>query len=179
MRPGPVGQQPQGPRAINATAPLSIQVPAAEVDAEVEVQDIVDGVMLDPTGPWIVAWYQQTSQLGEAGNVVLSGHIDYWDVGPAVFYTVGDLVEDDEILLIGENEMTSTYLVEWVQTYFLDELTSGGIQEIVGPTDYQATTLITCGGEFDYETGEYLSRVVVRGRLAPEEEGTPEATPPN
>ena len=32
---------------------------------------------------------------------------------------------------------------------------------IYGPTDYAALRLITCGGDFDFATGHYLSSVVV------------------
>lgn len=45
------------------------------------------------------------------------------------------------------------------------ELTRGKIQELVGQTDKSELTLITCGGEFDYVNGEYLSRAVVRASL--------------
>jgi hypothetical protein len=47
--------------------------------------------------------------------------------------------------------------------------------EIVAPTEEQVVTLFTCGGEFDYVNGEYLSRTVVRGeRIIPEPgESTP------
>ena len=59
---------------------------------------------------------------------------------------------------------------------YLEALTSGGLQDVVGPTDVPSVTLITCGGDFDYVNGEYLSRMVVRATLmAPE--GTPESTP--
>ena len=36
------------------------------------------------------------------------------------------------------------------------------IEEIVGPTGDSALTLITCGGQFDYSNGHYISRTVVR-----------------
>nr|MBA2289420.1 SH3 domain-containing protein [Chloroflexia bacterium] len=60
---------------------------------------------------------------------------------------------------------TYTYAVEWVQDYDVAELTPEAIRDIVGQTDYRALTLITCGGEFDPESGEYLSRTIVRARL--------------
>jgi hypothetical protein len=51
------------------------------------------------------------------------------------------------------------------------------LPEVVGPTETPATTLITCGGEFDYVNGEYLSRMVVRATLV-ETISTPQASPP-
>jgi sortase (surface protein transpeptidase) len=172
LRPGPVGQQP--PEAVStATIPTSIIVETAGIDAEIEALNIVDGKMEDPTGPWVVAWYQQSAQLGEFGNILLAGHIDYWGVGPSVFYNVGDLVEGDQINLTGENGEVYTFSVAWNETYAVDELVSGRMAEIVAPTDDQVVTLFTCGGEFDYVNGEYLSRTVVRGeRIMPEPGGS-------
>ena len=162
MQAGPLGLNPT---AEQATAPVSISIPDASVDAEVERNQIVDGVMLDPSGPWVVSWYQETGMLGEVDNAVMSGHVDYWDVGPAVFWTVGNLPEGALMDVQGENGATYTFAVEWVKTYEVAGLTSEVINEIVGPTEYRAITLITCGGDFNYDTGEYLSRTIIRGRL--------------
>jgi LPXTG-site transpeptidase (sortase) family protein len=115
--------------------------------------------MQDPTGPWVVSWYKETPMLGADGNTVMAGHVDYWDVGPAVFYNVGSLKEDDLITVTGEDGRIYTYKVQWVRVY---DTANAPIQDIVGPTDQRALTLITCGGEFDYTNGVYLSRTVVR-----------------
>ena len=181
LRPGPLGLNPAVGQPI---VPVSIAIPDASVDAEVERNQIVDGVMLDPSGPWVVSWYQETGLLGEVDNVVMSGHVDYWDVGPAVFWTVGQLKEGAPIQVRGENGATYTYEVEWVKDYEVAGLTGEVINEIVGPTDYRAITLITCGGEFDFDTGEYPARTIIRGRLvdvegveATAEPEQPEETP--
>ena len=54
------GQQLAGPLGLNpipgsGAVPLTISIPDASVDAEVERNQIVDGVMLDPSGPWVVS----------------------------------------------------------------------------------------------------------------------------
>lgn len=176
LRPGPIGQQSPQPTAANPTDPVHITVDKAGINAEIVTMEIVNGTMENPPGPWVVAWYRQTATLGEPGNVVLSGHVDYWDVGPSVFFNVRDLVAGDLITLTGENDKTYDYAVAWSETYDIAALTGGKLQDVVGPTDEPSVTLITCGGEFDYANGEYLSRMVVRGTLiAPE--GTPESTP--
>lgn len=162
LQAGPLGLNPAPQRS---SIPRSIAIPDADVDAEIERNQIVDGIMLDPSGPWVVSWYQETGLLGEVDNAVMSGHVDYWDVGPAVFWTVGDLPEGAEIQVRGDDGATYTYAVEWVRTYEVAGLTPETVNEIVGQTDYPALTLITCGGAFDYETGEYLARTIVRSRL--------------
>lgn len=165
VRDGFADQQPQQPEAADGVIPTELIVEKAGIDAEVEVQQIVDGVMQNPTGPWIVSWYEQTSELGVVGNVVMAGHVDYWNVGPSVFFSLGDLVEGDPIEVVGENQTIYGYTVEWNEVFDLEELTSGKITELVGPTEDPVLTLITCGGEFDYASGEYLSRRVVRAAL--------------
>jgi len=176
LRPGPVGQQP-AETVVSTAIPANIIVDVAEIDAEVEALNIVNGSMEDPTGPWVVAWYQQSAALGEIGNVLLAGHVDYWGVGPSVFYNVRDLAEGDRIDLTGANGELFSYDVVWNETFELDELVSGTMAEIVAPSDDQIVTLFTCGGEFDYVNGEYLSRTVVRGqRVATEPaDSTPDA----
>lgn len=176
LRPGPIGQDSPLPTAANPSAPVQITVEKAGIDAQVETLEIVNGIMQNPTGPWVVAWYRQTATLGEQGNVVLAGHVDYWNVGPSVFFNLRDLVAGDVITLVGEDGRGYDYAMEWAEVFDLEALTSGGLQDVVGPTDVPSVTLITCGGEFDYVNGEYLSRMVVRATLiAPE--GTPESTP--
>lgn len=165
IRGAPVGVLPQQVTSTTATIPVGIQVPTAQIDAEIEVLDIVNGVMANPTGPWVVSWYQQTAELGVAGNVVLAGHVDYWNVGPSVFYHVGNLAEGDEITLTGANNATFTYAVVSNDTYGVQELTGGKLAEVVSATATPVVTMITCGGEFDYVNGEYLSRTVVRANL--------------
>jgi LPXTG-site transpeptidase (sortase) family protein len=158
-RPGP-GTEIAPPTAPRTGAlPMSISIPNAGVDAAVETREIVDGVMQDPTGPWVVSWYKETPKLGADGNTVMAGHVDYWDVGPSVFYNVGDLKEGDLITVTGEDGKIYTYKVSWVKLY---STADAPIQEIVGPTTKRALTLITCGGEFDYTNGVYLQRTVVR-----------------
>lgn len=178
LRPGPVGEDSPLARASNPSDPVNIVVESAGINASIEQQEIVDGVMSNPSGPWVVAWYPQTATLGEQGNVVLAGHVDFWNVGPSVFFNVRDLVEGDQIVLTGEDGDTYTYAVDWVETFLMEDLTTGGVlEDVTGFTDTRSVTLITCGGEFDYVNGEYLSRMVVRGSFVAPLPATPESTP--
>jgi len=163
MRPGPVGMNPAKVRTKGVT-PVAMKIPNAQVDAQVEAQPIQDGVMLDPSGPFVVAWYQDTGKLGQEANVVFAGHLDYYNVGEAVFYHLGALNDGDPIEVIGDDNETFTYAVDWARQYTIDELDTGAIQEIVGRTKDECITLITCGGDFDYNVGQYLQRYVVRAK---------------
>jgi LPXTG-site transpeptidase (sortase) family protein len=163
LRPGPIGLNPPPVLAAGVT-PVAIKIENAGVDAEVETIQIVDGKMEDPTGPWVVSWYKETAKLGELGNAVMAGHLDYWDVGPAVFYNVGSLQPKDPIQVTGDDGELFTYEVDWVKNY---DSENAPISDIVGPTDNESLTLITCGGPFDYQNGVYLQRTVVRAHRVP------------
>ena len=158
-RPGPFDLAPAPIVRPAGVQPIAIQIEKAAVDAEIEPLRIVDGAMQDPTGPWVVAWYENLAGLGEDGNVVMAGHIDYWNVGPAVVDTLNQLAEGDEIDVTVADGEVYTDQVEWIRQYDAD---NAPLEEIVGPTEDESLTLITCGGTFDYANGHYLQRTVVR-----------------
>jgi sortase (surface protein transpeptidase) len=154
------------PERVEGVAPVELQVDSVGVDAPIELGDVVDGAMQDPSGPWVVSWYEPLGKIGEGGNVVLAGHVDYWNVGPAVFWDVRYLPEGDIIRVVGEDGKNYEYAVQWTQPYMAEELTPEVIQnDIVGDTGEETLTLITCGGEFNPDTGEYNERWVVRAHL--------------
>ena len=178
-RPGPVilaasnvaapesaGEPAPAPVAVAGVAPVALQVPSVGVDAPIELGAVVDGAMQDPSGPWVVSWYDQLGKIGEGGNVVVAGHVDYWNVGPAVFWDVRTLPAGDIIRVVGEDGKNYEYAVQWIERYDAAGLTPEVIQnDIVGDTGVETLTMITCGGEFDPTTGEYNERWVVRANL--------------
>jgi sortase (surface protein transpeptidase) len=166
------GTAKAGPLGLTTAAreapevPVAIEIPDAEVNAEIEINKIVDGQMLDPTGPWIVSWYEGTGLLHEPDrNLLMSGHVDYWGVGPAIFRNVASLPEGAEVTVYGDKGGAATYSVEYVKRISANTVTPEELAEITGATDYEAITLITCGGTFDYAAGEYLERDIIRCRL--------------
>lgn len=167
-RPGPVvlASSPvdRPARRLEGFAPVELQIDTIGLDGPIEIGTIEDGVMQDPSGPWVVSWYDQLGKVGEGNNVVMAGHVDYWNTGPAIFWDVPNLQSGELIRVVGETGQIIEYAVEWAQMYNVaTELTPEVIQtEIVGDTGQESLTLITCGGEFDPATGEYLQRWVVR-----------------
>jgi LPXTG-site transpeptidase (sortase) family protein len=89
----------------------------------------------------------------------MAGHLDYVDYGPAVFYRLKEASMGDELQLQLVDGSVARYRVTGVTSY--DEATAP-VQEIVGPTDTEVVTLITCGGSFDPASREYDKRVVLR-----------------
>ena len=157
-RPGPANMVRER-IIVEPVAPVGLAVESAGIDAGIEALRVVDGVMQDPSGPWVVAWYENLGAIGRAGNIVMAGHIDYWNVGPAVFYNLSTLEPGDEVVLSGDDGKIYPYAVEWVRQY---DSASMPLEDVVGPTEGESVTLITCGGAFDYASGLYLQRTVVR-----------------
>lgn len=149
---------------VRGPKPIAIFVPKAEIDAPIEICEIISGQMSNPSGPFVVGWYRESGRLGEADNIVMAGHLDYWGVGRAVFYHLGALKEGDDIQVLGANNAEFHYEVEWKKKIKAAEANNGGIQEIVGKTDEERLTLITCGGDYDRETQEYAERTVIRAK---------------
>jgi sortase (surface protein transpeptidase) len=164
MRPGPVGLVPSTDEDdSDRVRPIAIRIPSIGVDTEIEFRGIVEGRMLDPTTPWVIAWYPALGWLGEEGNVVLSGHVDFHDVGPAVLWRASELQPGDQIEVTGHDVAIYTFEVEWNQ---LVDAANPPMDEITGHDAGELLTVITCGGTFDPSTQSYLERRIIRARRA-------------
>lgn len=164
-RSGPLGPS-DDVQTLASERPVAMIIPEASVDSEVEINHIVDGQMLNPTGPWVVSWYEGTGLMHEKRrNMLYSGHVDYWDVGPAIFWTLAGVPEGTQIQVLGDKGGEATYAIEYIERVTLAEMTPEKMQEITAATPYEALTIITCGGDFDYSVGQYLQRDIIRARL--------------
>jgi len=163
--PEPAATATPEPQA-NTSPFVKLAVPRVGIDAPIVVRGVKpDGAMQDPPGPKTVAWYNFSGRPGARGNIVMAGHVDYVNYGPAVFWRLRDLKEGDEILVYLEDGSVYRYQVVSLTYYNADD---APIAEIVGPTPYEAITLITCGGNFDRSVREYDKRLIVRGARVPD-----------
>jgi len=149
------------PRASALGIPIArVVIPAIGVNAPVVVKSIdPNGVMQSPDTPSDVAWYDFTALPAAGSNVVLAGHVDFADVGPAVFWNLWRLATGDLIQLHLVDGSVAVYRVVWSQT--VSETTTA-VDQIIGPTPGEVVTLITCTGNYNPVTGRYDQRLVVR-----------------
>ena len=159
--------EPAGPAP--STAPVQrITIPRIEVDAPVVVKSTdANGVMESPDGPWDVAWYDFSARPGFGGNAVFSGHVDYRNVGPAVFWRLRELELGDAVQVRLADGTDYGYRVTAKSTF---DAATAPISDIVGPTAKEVITLITCAGTFDRATRQYDQRLVVRAERVPTSE---------
>jgi LPXTG-site transpeptidase (sortase) family protein len=160
--PTPSGQFPPG-----SNAPIAkIQIEKADVDAPVVVKGVNDeGVMQAPDNAYDVAWYDFSAQPGFGGNAVFAAHVDYINVGPAVFWSIKDLEQGDIVDIRLDDGTTYKYAVTFKQQF---DAATAPVNDIVGPTPVETVTLITCGGTFNPVTHQYDKRLVVRAERVAE-----------
>jgi len=109
-------------------------------------------------------WYNFTSVPGAPGNSVIVGHVDTVS-GPAVFYNLYLLKPGNAIFVtLGATARRERFIVTWVTEVPKSEFPG---QAVFGLTQKRQLRLITCGGDFDYQTRHYLDNIIVGARLAP------------
>jgi sortase (surface protein transpeptidase) len=152
-----------------------MRIPALGIDAPIGRRVVAaDGQLADPSGPSDVVlydfsgWRGYGGMPGGGGNAIFAGHVDrnaflaYAGVrylGPGIFYQLRQLEEGDSIEVTAAGR-TYRYHVIWVrETNAKLENWAAIMSSDVKP---EAITLITCGGGFDDERGEYTHRTVVR-----------------
>jgi LPXTG-site transpeptidase (sortase) family protein len=150
--------------AVQAPPPpapiVRVTVPRVGINAAVEILSLDgSGAMQDPRTPNMVAWYDFSARPGQPGNVVMAGHVDYHNYGPAVFWRLRDLKRGDRIELHLADGAAFSYEVASLKYY---DAATAPVQEITGQTSYEAITLITCGGSFNRSSRSYNQRLIVR-----------------
>lgn len=141
-------------------APARLVIPKIQVEAPVVTVGVDgNGVMESPKGPFEVGWYSFTAAPGSGGNAVFSGHVDYVNVGAAVFWGLRNLGAGDLVEVRLADGTAYTYVVVSSMSYDANDVP---ITEIVGPTARDTVTLITCTGTFNRDVRQYSHRLVVR-----------------
>jgi hypothetical protein len=161
---GVIGRSARGP-SLPRSLPVSVQIPAIGVNSKLLHLGLnSDGTVQVPsleTSAGEAAWYKYSATPGQIGSSVIEGHVDSAQ-GPAVFFRLGALRPGDSVDVTLANGITAIFRVTGVREYLKSRFPA---QAIYGATDFAALRLITCGGDFDYATGHYLSSTVVFASL--------------
>jgi LPXTG-site transpeptidase (sortase) family protein len=150
---------PAAPVEQPAAAAVSrLLVPRLEIEAAVVRLGMQRGVMESPAQPEVVGWYSFTAPPGKQGNAVFAGHLNFAGRGVAVFRDLGEAALGDEIVVELVDGRRLEYRVVAIDSY---TAWSAPVTTIVGPSEGEVVTLITCAGAFDAATGQYEKRLVV------------------
>jgi Sortase domain len=162
---GIIGGPSRGP-SLPRSLPVSVRIPAIGVDSKLLRLGLnADGTVQVPslkTSSGEAAWYKYSATPGQIGSSVIEGHVDT-TAGPAVFFRLGALRPGDTVDVTLADGVTAIFRVTGVREYLKSRFPA---KAIYGATGFAALRLITCGGDFDYATGHYLSSTVVFAALA-------------
>jgi sortase (surface protein transpeptidase) len=148
---------------LPASTPTRVQIPALGVTSRVmELGLERDGSMEVPPAAYPVGWYDGSPTPGELGPAVLAGHVD-WDGEPGAFYGLRELRPGDTVVVDRADGTVATFRVDRVEEHPKDDFPT---EEVYGDIDRAGLRLITCGGAFDEDTGDYEDNVIVFASLA-------------
>jgi sortase (surface protein transpeptidase) len=150
-------------RQLPASTPDRVQIPALGVASRImELGLERDGSMEVPPGAYPVGWYDGSPTPGQLGPAVLAGHVD-WKGEPGAFYGLRELRPGDTIVVDRADGTVATFRVDRVEEHPKDDFPT---QDVYGDIDHAGLRLITCGGAFDEDTGDYQDNIIVFASLA-------------
>ncbi|MER6668618.1 class F sortase [Amycolatopsis japonica] len=143
--------------------PVRLEIPAIGVRTGqiVDLGLAGDGTLQVPHDAITTGWFTGGPAPGEIGPAILAGHVDYKKV-PGVFVRLKELKAGDEAFVHREDGITAVFTVYAVERH---PKASFPTEKVYGDTTGPELRLITCGGDFDSSTGNYLDNVVAFAKL--------------
>jgi hypothetical protein len=149
---------PQAPEALPVARPVLLTIPLIGVRTRlIKLGLTTDGAMQVPSTTTVAGWYTGSPRPGAIGSAVIVGHIDSL-TGPGVFFRLSELRPGDFVYVLRADGTTARFEVTSVRSYMKDDFPT---EIVFGPAPSAQLRLITCGGDFDFSTGHYLSNTVV------------------
>ena len=147
---------------LPASEPVRVRIPVLGVTSQVMVLGLErDGSLEVPPGAYPVGWYDGSPTPGRLGPAVLTGHVD-WEGEPGAFHGLRELRSGDTVVVDRADGTVATFRVDRVEEHPKDDFPT---DEVYGDIDHSGLRLITCGGAFDEDTGNYAANVVVFASL--------------
>lgn len=152
------------------SVPTHIDIPAVNLHADIiEVDANPDGSLGTPPlrNAKVAGWYDGSVAPGQAGASVMDAHVDsnlMKDHRGAFFY-LGLTRPGIEIDVTRADHTVSVFAIDEVQVALKTRFPT---DRVYGDTAYPSLRLITCGGDFDRDTHEYLGNTIVYAHLTGE-----------
>jgi LPXTG-site transpeptidase (sortase) family protein len=138
--------------------PSRLKVLAIGLDAPVEyVGKTAQGDMGIPSSPDSVGWYKYGALPGEAGTAVMAGHVVGPKGEPGVFTNISKLRKGDTFSVVDTKGLNISFVVTQTKTFGQTEQPT----EVFSSSAGVHLNLITCAGEWDQASHQYLQRLVV------------------
>jgi len=143
-----------------ALPPVRVEVPGTDIAVSVQPVGIdSDGSFLVPENVAIAGWYQYGSDPDSPrGTTVIAAHVDSNAYGLGPFAQLKTLSAGQVIIVTSSNGVRHNYTVQSVDKVLKSELP---LDTVFDRDRAPRLVLITCGGQFNYDTGHYNDNVVV------------------
>ncbi len=157
----PIKTQPAQASDASVAIPTRLVVPAIGLKKGLVNLDVVGGALQVPQRWSDVGWWHTGPRPGERGAAVFVGHVDS-PTGPAVFYGLSSLRVGDLVRVERADSTAATFKIFDSVLYSRTDFPSDRVYRDDGPP---LLHLITCGGTYDRDTGQYSENLVVSARL--------------
>ena len=142
---------------------LDLNIKGKSTKLEVEEIGLDGNDQLGVPQKWQSAgWYRKSAKPGEKGTVIIDGHYDTNTGNPAAFWALKSIGVNDKVILKDKLNRSFTYKV--TNTFNVDIDDPNRLQ-VFEESNNPTLTLITCGGVWDYTSGTYNKRLVVKANL--------------
>lgn len=148
---------------LPASIPQKIRIPKLDLEADFgEPLGITETKEIEvPKDYERVGYYQYGPTPGEIGPAVVLGHVDSVD-GPAVFYSLGQLVPGDEVMIDRADGTTAVFVVTSLERPKQSDFPT---EAVYGNIDFAGLRLITCTGIYDRGKMRYTNNLIVYAAL--------------
>ncbi|MDV8009252.1 class F sortase [Rhodococcus sp. IEGM 1318] len=137
--------------------PTHLRIPSIAIDASIdEVRNNPSGELYPPEDVDRVGWWSPGARPTGPGSTVLLAHVDSQVQGRGVFFDLRSTATGADVVVDTASGPVH-YVVTSVEEYDKKELPVE-LFSIVGD---RRLVLITCGGDFDRESGNYDDNIVV------------------
>jgi hypothetical protein len=140
--------------------PVRVEVPSLGIDVSVAAESVdAAGALALPENPDVASWYRWgPSPWSPEGATVIASHVDSLEYGLGQFARLPGATAGTRISVTAADGRVADFEVQHVDLAAKDGIDWGQVFDRAGPS---RLVLITCGGEFDYDTGHYRSNVIV------------------
>ena len=152
------------------STPTRISIPAVNLEADVITVDVnADGTIGTPSlsNAKVAGWYDRGPAPGQDGAAVMDAHVDSSLMSDyrGAFYYLGLTKPGMQIDVFRADHSEAVFTIDEVQVALKSDFPTN---QVYSPTPYASLRLITCGGDFDQTTHEYLGNTIVYAHLTAE-----------
>ena len=149
--------------AATPTMPHQLVIPKIGVRSNIENLGVDKSNNFDvPKDPHNVGWYAPGTRPGDQGSAAIDGHLDWYGIGPVVFWRLGDLRVGDHYWVRDTTGRDRLFVATETSSCPYNNCPT---QRIFAATSGRYLNLITCHGTFNRAAKNYDKRLVVYGEL--------------